>query len=78
METTTVGGYVAYVYPSEPNDTILKGCVVLRSNHPWHTGEARHLVEWNMQTGKCIFTDRFGKKYTDDKYDKWDLVMESE
>lgn len=78
METTTVGGHTAYVYPNEPDATVLKGCVVLRSLYPWHTGEARHLVEWDKQDGKCIFKDRFGKKYTDPKYTKWDLVMESE
>lgn len=79
METTTVGGYTAYVYPSEPDAPVLKGCVVLRNDHhPWHTGEARHLVEWNKQDGKCIFTDRFGKKFTKPTWPNWDLVMESE
>lgn len=79
METTTVAGHVAYVYPNpnEPDATVLKGCVVLRSLHPWHTGEARHLVEWNKQTGKCIFTDRFGKKFTKPTWTDWDLVVET-
>ena len=73
MEAKTIGGYDAYVYPSEPNDTVLKGCVILRGR--WSSDERRHLVEWDYD-GTCIFTDRFNQKYKDKKYTDWDLRLE--
>lgn len=75
MEARTVGGHDAYVYPSEPDDKTLKGCVILRGRYPWHTGENRIQVEWELD-GTCIFFDRFGGKYKDSKYKDWDLLDE--
>lgn len=71
MEARTVGGHDAYIYPKEPNDKTLKGCVILRSRYPWHTGENRIQVEWELD-GKYISSAR-GRSL---KNHDWDLLDE--
>ena len=75
MEAKTVGGYDAYVYPSEPDDKTLKGCVILRGRNPWDSGEWRKPVQWDFD-GTCIFYDRFGGTHKDSKFTDWDLIVE--
>ena len=75
MEAKTVGGYDVYVYPSEPDDVTIKGCIIFRGTRIWDTGEVRRVVEW-YSDGKYVSTDRAGVKYRNEKFTDWDLEMD--